>query len=142
MKLKFTVLGEPVGKGRPKFSTAGGFVNAYTPEKTVNYETLVKLEYRRQCHDFKFDKDTPLDMRVTAYYSIPKSTSKKKRTLMLERKIRPIKKPDSSNVMKAIEDGLNGIAYHDDTQIVDSQTRRFYSDNPRVVVTIQEAQTW
>ena len=36
-------------------------------------------------------------------------------------------------------DSLNEIAYHDDVQVVDCQVRKFYSDNPRVVVTIQEA---
>lgn len=142
MKVKFTVLGAPVGKGRPRFRNTGNFVQTYTPKETVSYENLVKLEYRRQCNDFKFDKDTPVDMRITAYYTIPKSVSKKKRSLMLEHKIRPLKKPDSSNVVKSIEDALNGIAYHDDTQIVDSQIRRFYGETPKVVVTIQEAQTW
>lgn len=142
LKVKFTVLGSPVGKGRPRFKNTGNFVQTYTPKETVSYENLVKLEYRRQCNDFKFDKETPVDMRITAYYAIPKSASKKKKALMLERKIRPIKKPDSSNVVKSIEDALNGIAYHDDTQIVDSQIRRFYGENPKVVVTIQEAQTW
>lgn len=140
MKVKFTVLGPPVGKGRPRFRNAGDFVRPYTPKGTVSYENLVKLEYRRQCNDFRFDEKTPVDMRIIAYYAIPKSASKKKKTLMLERKIRPIKKPDSSNVVKSIEDALNGIAYHDDAQIVDSQIRRFYSENPRVVVTIQEAE--
>lgn len=140
MKLKFTVLGEPVGKGRPRFRNAGNFVQTYTPEKTVNYETLVQLEYRRQCHDFKFEKEVPLDVRITAYYGIPKSASKKKAQLMRDRKIRPIKKPDADNVIKAILDALNKIAYHDDTQVADLQLRRFYSDNPRVVITMQEAE--
>jgi Holliday junction resolvase RusA-like endonuclease len=141
MKVKFTVLGEPSGKGRPRFSRQGPYVRTYTPEKTVNYENLVKLEYERQCGAIKFQADTPVDMRITAYYSVPKSASKKKRQAMLDHKIRPIKKPDSSNVVKAIEDALNGVAYHDDTQIVDSQVRRFYGETPRVVVIIQEADT-
>lgn len=139
MKVAFTILGEPVGKQRPKFSRQGEYVKTYTPEKTVNYENLVKLEYRRQVGDVCFDKDTPLDMRITAYHSIPNSVSKKKRQAMIDRKIRPLKKPDSSNITKAVEDALNGIAYKDDSQIVDSQTRRFYGEQPRVVVTIQEA---
>lgn len=37
MKLKFSVLGEPAGKGRPRFRNAGAFVQTYTPEKTVSY---------------------------------------------------------------------------------------------------------
>ena len=34
------------------------------------------------------------------------------------------------NVVKIIADSLNQIAYRDDTQIVDCQCRKFYSDNP------------
>lgn len=110
MKLKFSVLGEPAGKGRPRFRNAGAFVQTYTPEKTVSYENLVRLEYRRQCNDFKFPKDTPLDVRITAYYGIPKSVSKKRAQLMRERKIRPMKKPDFDNIGKIVCDSLNDIA--------------------------------
>jgi len=140
MKLKFTVLGEPAGKGRPRFRSTGAFVQTYTPEKTVNYENLVKLEYRRQCGEHKYDKEIPLDVRITAYYGIPKSASKKKAKLMRERKIRPMKKPDFDNIGKIVCDSLNNIAYHDDAQVVDAQVRKFFSDDPRVVVTIQEAE--
>ena len=100
MKVKFTVLGEPAGKGRPRFRSVGPYVKTYTPEKTVSYENLVKLEYRRQCNDFKFEDGVPLDLRITAYYSIPKSTSKKKRALMEQFKIRPMKKPDNDNIVR------------------------------------------
>ena len=139
MKVKFTVLGEPAGKGRPRFSRQGQFVRAYTPEKTVAYEDLVKLEYHRQCKGFHFGDDQPLDMRITAYYSVPKSVSKRKRQAMLEHRIRPMKKPDNDNIVKMVQDALNAVAYRDDVQVVDSQLRKFYSDDPRVVVTIQEA---
>lgn len=139
MKVKFTVLGEPAGKGRPRFSRQGQFVRTYTPEKTVAYEDLVKLEYHRQCNGHRFDDGQPLDMRVTAYYSIPKSVSKKKRQAMLDHKVRPMKKPDNDNIVKMVQDALNQIAYRDDVQIVDCQLRKFFSDEPRVVITIQEA---
>lgn len=140
MTIKFIIPGDPVGKGRPRFGRRGNFVQTYTPDKTVNYETLVKLEYERQCGDYRFDDETPLDMRIFAFLPIPKSVSKKKRQAMIDKKIRPIKKPDSSNITKIIEDALNGIAYKDDTQIVDSQIRRFYGETPKVVVYIMEAE--
>ena len=38
-----------------------------------------------------------------------------------------------------IYDALNGVAWHDDNAIVDTQVRKFYSDNPRVDVTIRTA---
>lgn len=58
---------------------------------------------------------------------------------MLEHRIRPTVKPDLDNVAKLIYDALNGVAWHDDNAIVDTQVRKFYSDNPRVDVTIRTA---
>lgn len=136
MEVKFTLYGEPKGKGRPRFSTKTG--HAMTPKDTVNYETLVHMEYMNQCGNAKFPDDAMLDMRIKAYYSIPKSKSKKMKALMLEGIIRPTKKPDMDNVVKIIADSLNNIAYRDDTQIVDCQCRKFYSDTPRVEVRILE----
>jgi len=139
MKVKFTILGEPEGKGRPRFRKTGKYVSTYTPDETVSYENLIKTEYRRQCRDFKFEDNDQLDVRITAYYGIPKSKSKKAQKMMEEHVLRPLKKPDADNVIKVVLDSLNKIAYHDDTQVVDLQIRRFYSRDPRLVVTIQEA---
>ena len=136
MTVKFTVLGEPRGKQRPRMTRNG---HTYTPAETVQYENLVRMEYRRQCGDYRFPDDAALDMRIMAYYAIPKSVSKKKRQEMLEHRIRPLKKVDCDNAVKIVADSLNMIAYRDDVQIVDCQIRKFYSSEPRIVVTIQEA---
>lgn len=114
-------------------------MQTYTPEKTATYENLVKLEYQQQCGDVMFEKDTPLDIRVIAYYSIPKSASNKKRSSMLSNQIRPTKKVDWDNLGKIICDALNKLAYYDDAQIVDAQVRKLYGEPPRVMVKIQEA---
>jgi len=137
MKCKFIIHGEPQGKGRPRFSRQGSYVKTYTPEETVIYENLVVTEFKQQCRGICFPEGAPLDMRVTAYYSIPKSASKKKRAAMLAREIRPTKKPDSDNILKVIADSLNKVAYNDDAQIADTMIRKFYSDVPRVEVMIQ-----
>jgi Holliday junction resolvase RusA-like endonuclease len=128
-------MGVPKGKGRPRFCRNTG--HAITPKDTVNYETLVKMEYTQACGEQMFPDDAMLDMRIKAYYSIPKSASKKRHAAMLSGDIRPTKKPDMDNVIKIIADSLNKIAYRDDTQIVDCQVRKFYSEKPRVEVMIQ-----
>ena len=89
MEVNFTIYGEPKGKGRPRFNTKTG--HAITPKDTVNYETLVHMEYLSQCGNAKFPDDAMLDMRIKAYYSIPKSKSKKQQNLMREGIARPIK---------------------------------------------------
>ena len=55
---------------------------------------------------------------------------------MLTGNLRPTKKPDLDNVAKIILDSLNKIAYDDDSQIVDLHIRKYYSDNPRVLVSL------
>ena len=138
MPVKFEVLGVPVGKSRPKFSTVNGHAVAYTPTKTANYETLVKLAYQQQCGGKVYDKDIQLRAEIMAYFPIPKSDSKVKREGKLSGKIRPTKKPDSDNIAKCVLDALNGIAYHDDSQICELLVRKYYSDQPRAEVTIHE----
>ena len=85
-----------------------------------------------------FEQGRQLDVRIIAYYSIPQSISKKRRKSMIDKIERPLKKPDADNVVKVVLDALNKIAYYDDTQVVDLQIRRFYGENPRTVVTIED----
>jgi Holliday junction resolvase RusA-like endonuclease len=136
--IQFTVFGCPVGKGRPKFSTFNGHATAYTPAKTVNYENLVKLSYQQQCNNKLYEKDVPLKAEIAAYFPIPKSTSKKKRQMMLEGKIRHTKKCDADNLAKSILDALNGIAFYDDSQVCELSVSKLYSDEPRTEITIRE----
>lgn len=130
----FTIEGEPKGKGRPRFSVVNGRVHTRTPDGTVIYENMVKLSYRDACKEPMYEKDVPLVVQITAFYDIPKSTSKKKRQEMLFEKLRPTKKPDIDNLCKVVLDSLNQIAYHDDAQIVKATVSKFYSDYPRVFV--------
>lgn len=136
-QIKFSIPGQPFGKQRPRVVNRGTFSKAYTPKETVSYENLVKLMYSQAAKGKMFLEGAMLDVRIIAYYDIPKSTSKKKRKEMLEHKIRPAKKPDWDNIGKIVCDSLNLVAYHDDSAVVDAQVRKFYSENPRVDVTIK-----
>lgn len=136
MIIKFTVPGEPVGKGRPRVVRNGGFSRTYTPEKTASYENLVKLEFQRQ--GGRMLKDGPLAMRVVAWYGIPRSASKRKQEAMVGGLIRPTKKPDCDNVAKIVADALNGLAYRDDSQMVALHVEKRFGEEPRVDVEIRE----
>lgn len=108
MRTQFCIYGEPRGKERPKFSTVCGHATARTPENTVLYENLVKTEYRIQS-GVRFADDAMLSVRIFAFLSVPKSVSKKKHLAMIDRLIRPTRKPDFDNIGKIICDALNGI---------------------------------
>lgn len=141
-RVSFTVMGEAVGKGRSKHRNipmANGktLTKEYTPKKTRNYEQTVRLEYERQVGNVMFAKEDALAMSVVVYKPIPKGTSKIKTRRMLDFEILPAKKPDVSNIIKSIEDGLNKVAYPDDNQIVDQHGEAYYGEVPRVEVTIR-----
>ena len=133
MKVEFTIDGEPVGKARPRMNTRTG--KAYTPDKTRMYEDYIKLLYRSQV---KYYFDGCIRLTIKAFYGVAKSDSKKKKEDKLSNILRPSKKPDIDNVVKLIADGLNGIAYKDDTQIIEIYATKFYSDKPRVEVIIED----
>lgn len=127
MNISFTIMGEPTGKGRPKFSRQGNFVKAYTPEKTEKYEHWVKLSYIEKYGNKKsFADDAPLYVYIDAYYNIPKSVSKKKAAMMMRGDILPTKKPDCDNIIKIILDALNGLAYKDDQQVAKVSVAKRY----------------
>ena len=133
MIANFVIHAAPTGKARPRVTSHG----TYTPKKTKDYERFVAKEYLMQCAGSYFGY-LPVSVTITAYYPIPKSASKKNRQLMLERKIRPTKKPDWDNIGKIVADSLNGVAYRDDSQVVDALVRKYYSETPRVEVIITD----
>lgn len=131
--MKFEVLGKPCGKGRPRFTRDGH--RPYTPETTANYETLIKLAYM-QAGGAMFGGPVSLD--ITAYYSIPKSTTKKKSGLMANGSERPAIKPDADNIAKIVMDALNHIAYNDDKQVAELRVKKLYSHEPKTFIEIKE----
>lgn len=134
--MKFVVPGEPTGKGRPRVVHAGNHSVAFTPEKTVLYENLVKLEYQRQSGGMAFAGEK-IRMNIRAYYAVAKSDSKRIRAAKLAGEIRPMKKPDIDNVYKIVADALNGIAFDDDSQIVSARIEKYYDECPRVEISIE-----
>ena len=127
--------GEPIAKQRPKFfpiKTKSGFIihKAVTPKKTVNYETQIKERFAAEFPGFT-PLRCPLCLSMWAFFSIPKSASKKKQRLMNDGEIRPTKRPDFDNILKTI-DALEGLAFANDSQIVDATVQKFYSDKPRL----------
>jgi Holliday junction resolvase RusA-like endonuclease len=131
----FMIPGSPVGKARPRFSHG----HAYTPEKSAQYEKLVRALYRATANGVKWEKPFPVKVTILVAHQIPLSTSKKRRAEILSSGSRPILKPDADNVAKIILDALNGTAYDDDTQVVRLIVHKSYSDgSPHVLVTVED----
>lgn len=137
MNLTFTIPGEPTAQGRPRFSTHGGFVKAYDPEKSRNYKAYVKLLASETMQNIGLTlTELPLGVEIIADVGIPAGKSKKFKEQALNGLQLPIKKPDVDNVAKIILDSISGIVYKDDKQIVKLTVSKKYSDIPKVEVKI------
>lgn len=132
MNYTFEIPGEAVPKGRPRMTKSG---HAYTPKTTRDYEAWVKLCWLQTGQPMSL---RPLQVKLGFYLPIPKSFSKKQRELALAGVLLPTKKPDIDNLVKAVLDGLNGLAYRDDQQIVALEAAKGYGAAPLVQVTLQE----
>lgn len=129
MRVEFTVYGKPQGKARPRFTRQGN--RAYTPKETKLYEQQIAKAYRAAANGFSFG-DKPVEIWITAVFAKAKTSKKEYPTV----------KPDVDNILKAVFDGLNGIAYSDDKQIISAVAHKTFckldGEEPRLLVTVME----
>ena len=135
--VNFMVEGTPVPKGRPRFVRRGKFVSTYSPKTTVDYETKVA-----EAAQLAMGSSEPLETPVGAYIyitlPIPASYSKKRKQDCLSGNERPTKKSDIDNYCKAVFDGMNGIVFLDDSQVVSLHSTKVYGTIGMVEVMVKE----
>ncbi|QFY42969.1 RusA family crossover junction endodeoxyribonuclease [Candidatus Methylospira mobilis] len=148
--IAFTVPGEPTAKGRARSTKSG---RHYTPDKTARYENLVKIIASQAMSDAfpftvsgvdEFSHKNDIERLFTgaviltfrAFFSVPESWSAKKKKSCLLGEIYPTKKPDIDNIEKALLDGMNGVVWRDDVQVVDVIKSKRFGSPARVEVEV------
>ncbi|HPF55344.1 MAG TPA: RusA family crossover junction endodeoxyribonuclease [Clostridiales bacterium] len=136
-KLLFAIIpGEPKGKARPRFSRRGV---TYTPTTTKSYEQTVKAEWRSTNGQAAFLPKIPLACEIVAYFAPPESESRKKQLDRIKNQY-ATKRPDADNIAKIILDALNGVAFHDDAQVVKLIVTKRYATEPYVTIALTECE--
>lgn len=131
-QVNFVLLGEPVGKQRPRFTRMG---HVYTAKKTLDYEKqIMQMAWVAMKNARLQPTYNGVSLELTAYAPVPKSWSKARREAALLGAERP-KKPDIDNILKAVMDGLNGVVYYDDQQVHSITARKMYEtpDQPPAI---------
>lgn len=136
--------GDPFGKQSVRVTMRGGFASKYMPKETVEYERRCALEamHTLRLGDFEFMGPLPVirgpvELSLQLFFPIPVSWSKKKKEAARLGQIVPTKKPDSSNVLKSVEDGFTGVVWADDCQVVDHHMTKRFSDSPCVIAIVK-----
>lgn len=128
--ISFTVPGKPQPWRRARKSGKRHFKDAKTVANQIAWSAACQ-EAMGRAKPF----EGPLLVGVMAVFPIPARTSKAKRAAMHTGQILPIVRPDADNIAKNL-DALNGVAFHDDAQIVRLSVSKHYGDTPGVFVTI------
>jgi Holliday junction resolvase RusA-like endonuclease len=109
----------------PRFARSSG--RAYDPAKSRSWKQFVALRANLERLE-PFAAGVPLAVSMTFNFIKPKGAKREHHTV----------RGDLTNLAKGIEDALNGIAYHDDSQIVQLSLVKVYSDKEGVDVWIEE----
>ena len=132
--IKLIVYGEPVAQGRPRATTVNGRVRMYDPKKSRDFKHYLKLAASK--HRPEQLIEGPISLEVKVYKPILKSFSKKKKAAAEAGQLRPTTKPDVDNYVKGVKDALKNVIWKDDSQVVDLHISKWYSEAPRVEITI------
>lgn len=120
--VRFIVEGlSPIPEGSTK-----GFI--YNGRVKITHNNGVKLmEWRKQVglayqsSGGNYHHDNPIEIDIRFYFPRPKTVKKSKRPYM-------IVKPDIDKLCRGLIDGLTGIAFDDDCQIVSLRATKEYND--------------
>ena len=132
--------GEPRGKGRSRSrivfrGRARPFIAVYTPKETRVYERALAAAGQAAMQG-RPPLDGPLEVSVQAIMGVPVSWTRPKRDAALVGTIRPTSRPDIDNIFKCL-DGLNGIVFHDDSQISRATIDKRYGEEPMMWVEVK-----
>lgn len=129
--ITFNIPGKPFGKQRPRATARGGFARVYTPQETVSFERQVGV-IARQLFDHPITG--PVRIAVIATFAPAASWSKRKVAALVGQP--HTQKPDSDNIVKAIKDSLNRIAWVDDSQVAEMFVSKVWGQTNQTLVTI------
>jgi Holliday junction resolvase RusA-like endonuclease len=111
----FAVAGKPIGKQRPRLGRNG---HVYTPAATVAYERTVRWE-TLAARPLSWDRSAPVSVTVACYFP-------------------DARRRDVDNVLKAVLDAMNGIAYADDCQVQSaSVSKQIDRERPRIEIAVR-----
>ncbi len=135
-ELNFTLPIVPRGQKRDRIGSFDGHAHSYKDKGQSRYEAQLRQLLDQHKPEQPLD-NCPITLHIYAWLPIPKSKPKCWKQSALEGKIRPTGKPDADNILKNIEDVMEGIFYRNDSQIVDAHVEKFYGDNPEWEITLK-----
>ena len=134
---KFIIEGNPRGQGRPRACKRGKHAAVYEAKEDTMYKENLAAQVVAQRPHF-IPADVPVELEVSCFLLRPKYHYGAKGLKPRYETARPLGTPDVDNLGKAVMDSLNGVVWHDDSQIVRVVTEKHYADTaPHIVIEVR-----
>ena len=114
-----------------------GFIQVYSLTGVVDRKFMKKLITDEDFIELDHLIKTPCYVYYEAYIKTPKTFNVKDTFLAELGVIRPICKPDFDNMEKKYADMYNGNVWLDDSLVIESSMKKFYSILPRVEIRLR-----
>ncbi len=132
--MEFKIAEVPVAKARHRWRKMGKIMGTYDPQSNVKNASKEWFTEEMEAKGFLKASDGALHVDLCLGIPIPRSWSQKKRKQALGAYC--TKRPDSDNYQKFYFDVMNGICYHDDSQISSIACQKVYSETPYVNINL------
>lgn len=126
--IQITIPMRAIPKARPRMTKAGG---VYTPNRTKEFEYQIGALCKRF---FPTPYEGKLEVIIVCTFKPSKTELDNDKTIYGKH---CTKHGDWDNLAKSICDGLNGIAYNDDRQIVKANLEKLYSQTEYISIEIK-----
>jgi len=126
--LKVRIFGHPVPWSHPRAKRLPFGIQFFEQPEQVDWKRTVVAQVLPVKPETP--SDNPLCVRAIFFVQRPMSAPKRVRY--------PAKKPDCSNLIKSLEDCLNGIVWKDDSRIVDLIVSKRFDERPGVLLEVTE----
>lgn len=130
----FEIHGAPIPQKQTRFTCENGYPRAYDPSS----KDKERIQWQIKPYAPKEPLKGPIELSITFFLPIPKSTSSKNRTAMINRVILPCKKPDEDNLAYIVTNALKKIVYEDDSQVCAKHVYKLYGVEPKTVIRVRE----
>ena len=133
-EFQFTIMGKPVAWQRTGMNSAGkGPAIIYTKAKSRAYQSLIREAAQTVWKTGPSEVAFALSVELSV--KRPKNHFTKK-GLKADAPVRCMRKPDLDNIAKQVGDALNGVVWHDDSQVIEMRSRRLWDDADSLSVVI------
>lgn len=129
------VLGDPKPQKRHRHFQRGKFSGTYDPSKD-DKESFASI-LQREAPEKPID--VPIRLDLDFYMARPKNHYKTGKNSDMLKENAPeyhSGRPDMDNLIKFVQDALNGIYYRDDALICVLHARKYYSERPRTEINL------